>query len=154
MHEIDKRLEELGIVLEVGPKPIANYVSVQKAGDIWFFSGSGPFKDGKPAIFGRLGDDMTVEEGYAAARLTGINMLAIMKREFDGDWDKLEQVVKVNGYVRCTDDFGQQPAVINGVSDLFVEVLGDKGRHARTAMGTNALPMDMPMEVEWIIKVK
>lgn len=154
MHEFDQKLAELGIELEAGPTPIANYVSVQKAGNIWFFSGSGPFKDGKPYIFGRLGDDMTVEEGYAAARLTGINMLAIMKRELGGDWDKLEQVVKVNGYVRCTDDFGQQPAVINGVSDLFVEVLGDKGRHARTAMGTNALPMDMPMEVEWIIKVK
>lgn len=97
---------------------------------------------------------MTVEDGYAASRLTAINMLAILKRELEGDWDKLEQIVKINGYVSSTNDFYNQPAVINGASDLLVEVLGDRGRHARTALGVNVLPFETPVEIEMIVKVK
>ena len=133
---------------------MANYVSVQKAGDIWFFSGAGPFENGKPAVFGRLGENMTTAEGYDAARLAAINLLAILKRELGGDWDRLEQIIKIQGFVNSTPDYFEQPAVINGVSDLFVEVLGDRGRHARTAVGTNVLPFRIPLEVEMIIKVK
>ena len=154
MSTVEKRLQELGIELVAAPDPIANYVSVQKAGDIWFFSGAGPFVDGKPTVVGRLGKSMTTEEGYQAARLAGINLLAILKRELGGDWDKLEQIVKVQGFVNSTDDYVEQPFVINGVSDLFVEVLGDRGRHARTALGTNALPLRIPLEVEMIVKVR
>lgn len=154
MHDIEKKLEELGIRLDAGPEPMANYVSVQKAGSLWFFSGAGPFKDGKPAVFGRLGENLTTEEGYQAARLAGINLLAILKRELCGDWDKLEQIVKLQGFVSSTIDFYEQPKVINGASDLLVEVLGDKGRHARTAVGTNVLPFKIPLEVEMIVKVK
>lgn len=154
MNVVDERLKELGIELTLAPSPMANYVSVQKAGDIWFFAGAGPFKDGKPAMFGRLGEDLTKEQGYEAARLTAINLLAILKRELGGDWDRLEQIVKLNGYVSSTSDFYEQPAVINGASDLLVEVLGDRGRHARTALGTNVLPFRTPVEIEMIIKVK
>ncbi|MGI6255037.1 MAG: RidA family protein [Acutalibacter sp.] len=154
MHEIEKKLEELGIKLDAGPEPMANYVSVQKAGNLWFFSGAGPFQDGKPAVCGRLGENLTTEEGYQAARLAGINLLAVLKRELCGDWDKLEQIVKLQGFVSSTIDFYEQPKVINGTSDLLVEVLGEKGRHARTAVGTNVLPFKIPLEVEMIVKVK
>lgn len=154
MNEVEKKLETLGIVLDAGPDPMANYVSVQKAGNIWFFSGAGPFKNGKPAVFGRLGENMTTEEGYQAARLAGINLLAILKRELGGNWDKLEQIVKLQGFVSSTSDYYEQPLVINGTSDLLVEALGDRGRHARTAVGTNVLPFRIPLEVEMIVKVK
>lgn len=133
---------------------MANYVSVQKAGGFWFFSGAGPFENGKPVVFGRLGENLTTKEGYDAARLAGINLLAVLKRELGGDWDKLEQIVKVQGFVNSTTDYFEQPLVINGVSDLFGEVLGDRGRHARTAVGTNVLPFRIPLEVEMIVKVK
>ncbi len=154
MHEIEKKLEELGITLDAGPEPMANYVSVQKAGTLWFFSGAGPFEGGKPAVFGRLGENMSAEEGYGAARLAGINLLAVLKRELGGDWDRLEQIVKLQGFVSSSPDFFEQPKVINGASDLFVEVLGDKGRHARTAVGTNVLPFRIPLEIEMIVKVR
>lgn len=154
MNSVDEKLQELGIELTLAPSPVANYVSVQKAGDIWFFSGAGPFKDGKPAMFGRLGEDLDKEAGYEAARLTAINMLAILKRELGGDWDRLEQIVKLNGYVSSTADFYEQPAVINGASDLLVAVLEDRGRHARTALGTNVLPFRTPVEIEMVVKVK
>ena len=154
MNEIEKNLENLGITLDAGPEPMANYVSVQKAGDIWLFSGAGPFENGKPAVFGRLGENMTTEEGYDAARLAGINLLAILKRELGGDWNRLEQIIKIQGFVHSASDYFEQPAVINGVSDLLVEVLGDRGRHARTAVGANVLPFLIPLEVEMIIKVK
>ena len=154
MNEVEKKLEALGIVLDAGPDPMANYVSVQKAGNIWFFSGAGPFKNGKPAVFGRLGENMTTEEGYQAARLAGINLLAILNRELGGNWDKLEQIVKLQGFVSSTPDYYEQPLVINGTSYLLVEALGDCGRHARTAVGTNVLPFRIPLEVEMIVKVK
>ncbi len=154
MNEIEKKLRELGITLDAGPEPMANYVSVQKAGSLWFFSGAGPFENGKPTVIGRLGENMTTEEGYQAARLAGINLLAVLKRELGGDWDKLEQIVKVQGFVNSTPDYYEQPKVINGASDLFVSVLGDRGCHARTAVGTNVLPFRIPLEVEMIVKVK
>lgn len=154
MNEVEKKLEELGITLDAGPEPMANYVSVQKAGSLWFFSGAGPFEYGKPVVFGRLGENLTTEEGYEAARLAGINLLAVLKRELGGDWDKLEQIVKIQGFVNSTTDYYEQPKVINGTSNLFGEVLGERGRHARTAVGTNVLPFRIPLEVEMIVKVR
>ena len=152
--DVEKKLKELKIELSAGPSPMANYVSVQKAGTLWFFSGAGPLKDGKATVTGRLGENLTTEQGYAAAREAGIVLLASLKRELNGDWERLEQIVKVQGFVSSTDDYYEQPKVINGVSDLFVEVLGDRGRHARTALGTNVLPFGLPLEVEMIVKVR
>lgn len=152
--KVEEKLKELGIELPSGPAPMANYVSVQKAGSLWFFSGAGPLKDGKATVKGRLGENLTTQEGYQAAREAGILLLASLKRELKGDWEKLEQIVKVQGFVASTDDYYEQPKVINGVSDLFAEVLGDRGRHARTALGTNVLPFELPLEVEMIVKVK
>lgn len=154
MDKVEQIIQRMGIDLAIGPEPMANYVSVQKAGNLWFFSGAGPFKDGKPAMFGRLGEDMTKEEGYDAARLAAVNLLAVMKREFEGDWGKLKQIVKLQGFVCSKDDFYEQPAVIDGASDLFVEIFGDRGKHARTAVGTNVIPFRLPLEIEMIIEVR
>lgn len=154
MDDVEKKLQELGIELVSAPDPMANYVSVQKAGGLWFFSGAGPFVNGKPSMFGRLGENLTTQQGYEAARLAGINLLAILKRELGGDWSRLKQIVKVQGFVNSTNDFMEQPQVINGVSDLFGQVLGERGRHARTAVAVNTLPFGIPVEVEMIAAVK
>lgn len=154
MNNVEQKLTELEIVLPEGPEPMANYVSIQKAGDIWFFSGAGPLKDGKATVIGRLGENLTTEEGYQAAREAGINLIASLKKALNGDWDKLEQIVKVQAFVSSTSDYFEQPKVINGVSDLFGEVFGERGRHARTAVGVNVLPFKIPVEVEMIVKVK
>lgn len=154
MYDVEKKLQELGIELVSAPDPMANYVSVQKAGGLWFFSGAGPFVNGKPSIFGRLGENLDTKQGYEAARLAGINLLAILKRELGGEWSKLRQIVKVQGFVSSTDSFMEQPLVINGVSDLFGEVLGERGRHARTAVAVNTLPFGIPVEVEMIAYVE
>lgn len=150
---IEKRLEELGIEIKEAVSPLANYVSVQRSGDLLFFSGAGPVRDGKATMVGRLGDTISVEQGYAAAREGAINLICALKG-YLGDLDRVEQIVKVLGFVNCTADFGAQPAVINGASDLFVEVFGEKGRHARSAVGTNALPLGIPVEVEIIVKIR
>jgi len=150
---IEKRLDELGIVLPEVVAPLANYVSWQQCGNLLFFSGTGPLSGGKPTLLGKLGDEVSIEQGYAAARDTAINMLAAIKKAV-GDLDNVEQIVKLLGFVRCTDDFTDQPAVMNGASDLFVAVFGDKGRHARSAIGTNALPMGIPVEIEMIVRIK
>lgn len=154
MYDVEKKLQELGIELVSAPDPMANYVSVQKAGGLWFFSGAGPFVNGKPSIFGRLGENLDTKQGYEAARLAGINLLAILKRELGGEWSKLRQIVKVQGFVSSTDSFMEQPQVINGVFDLFGEVLGERGRHARTAVAVNTLPFGIPVEVEMIAYVE
>ena len=154
MDDVEKKLQELGIELVSAPDPMANYVSVQKAGGLWFFSGAGPFVNGKPSMFGRLGENLTTQQGYEAARLAGINLLAILKRELGGDWSRLKQIVKVQGFVNSTNYFMEQPQVINGVSDLFGQVLGERGRHARTAVAVNTLPFGIPVEVEMIAAVE
>lgn len=151
--KIEKRLSELGIEIKEAVAPLANYVSVQQSGDLLFLSGAGPLRDGKPTMTGCLGGGVTIEQGYAAAREGAVNLLCALKG-YLGDLDRVEQIVKLLGFVNCTPDFGQQPAVINGASDLFVEVFGDKGRHARSAVGTCALPMGIPVEIELIVRVK
>lgn len=150
---IEKRLAELGIEIQEAVSPLANYVGVQRCGDLLFFSGAGPVRGGKATMAGRLGENISIEQGYAAAREGAVNLICAMKG-YLGDLDRVEQIVKVLGFVNCTADFGAQPAVINGASDLFVEVFGDKGRHARSAVGTNALPLGIPVEVEIIVKIK
>ena len=155
MADIEARLEELGITLpSQPPPPIANYVPGVRVGNLIFLSGLGPANraDGT-APSGKVGRDLTTEEGYEAARLTGINILARMKSEAGG-LDNVKRVVKLLGMVNCDPEFNQQPAVVNGCSDLFVEVFGDAGRHARSAVGMASLPNDIPVEIEVIIEVE
>ena len=150
---IATRLAELGVTLPDAPAPAANYVPALRAGDLLFVSGqisTGP--DGM--IVGKLGHDMDVEAGAAAARACAISLLAQVRAACDGDIDRLEQVVKLTGFVNSTPDFGDQPKVINGASDFLVEVLGDKGRHTRSAVSAAALPFGVAVEIEGIFRVR
>ena len=148
----EKKLKDLGITLPTPPQPIANYVRAVKVGNLLFVSGHGPYPDGKMKTSGKVGKELTVEEGYQVARNVGLNCLASVKAAV-GDLDKVKRVVKLLGMVHCTEDFKEQPKVINGCSDLLVEIFGEIGRHARSAVGMQALPNGIPVEIEMILEV-
>ncbi len=152
-QNIDKKLAALGIELPKTPKPLANYVNAVRVGNVIYLSGKGPRKADGTFITGKVGRDMTVEEAQKAARLTAINQLAALK-EFIGNLDKVKRIVKVFGMVNCTTDFTRQPTVINGFSDVMVEVFGEKGRHARSAVGMGSLPANIPVEIEMIVEIE
>ena len=153
MGEIDTRLKELGIDLPASAAPIANYVPAVKTGNLLYLSGVGPAnKSDGTQYLGKVGSNLSIEEGYDAARLTGVNLLARLKSELR-DFDKVIRVVKLLGMVNSDPDFDQHPSIINGCSDLLVEVFGDKGRHARSAVGMSGLPNNIPVEIEMIVEV-
>jgi len=149
----EQRLKELGIELAKPTSPIANFVNVVRTGNLLYLAGSGPGRPGQPLPSGKVGRDFTVEQAYQHARATGLNLMAVMKAEL-GDLDKVKRIVKVLGMVNAIPEFGQQPEVINGCSDLFVEVFGDRGRHARSAVGMGSLPRGIPVEIEVIVEVE
>ncbi len=151
--DFDKKLKELNIQLIKPTAPIANYVKAVRTGNLLFLSGHGPSKADGTNIQGKVGSDLTIEEGYAAARQTGISILSTIKNEI-GDLNKVKRIVKVLGMVNCTSDFTDQPKVINGFSDLMVEVFGEKGKHARSAVGMNALPSNITVEIEIVIELE
>lgn len=153
MATIENRLQELGITLPDAPTPIANYVSVQQAGDLVFLSGAGGILNGKPIYTGKVGAEVTLLQAQEASRIAGINLIAGLKK-YLGDLDRVEQIIKLLGFVASTTDFYEQPAVINGCSDLLVEVFGEKGKHARSAVAAPVLPMNIPVEIELIAKVR
>ncbi len=148
----EARLEELGIDLPQVPKPVANYVRSVRVGNLLFLAGHGTQKDGKMTFIGKVGRDLTVEEGAQAARLVGLNLLA-STHEALGSLDRVKRIVKVLGMVNSADGFGDQPKVMNGFSDLMVEVFGDAGRHARSAVGMAELPFGIAVEIEMIVEV-
>lgn len=149
----EDRLKELGIELPESPAPIANYVPAVRTGNLLYLSGVGPAAPAEgPAPTGKLGADLSIEQGYEAARLVGINLIARLKSEL-GDLGRVNRVIKLLSMVNSAPDFDQQPAVANGCSDLLVEVFGDKGRHARSAVGMAALPGNIPVEIEMIVEV-
>jgi enamine deaminase RidA (YjgF/YER057c/UK114 family) len=149
----EQRLQHLGLELPAVTAPLANYVPFRIAGQMLYVSGQGPrLPDGSYTI-GRLGRDATVEEGYAAARLTGLHLLAVAKQAL-GELSRVEAVIKLLGMVNAEPDFGDQPKVINGCSDLLVEVFGEAGRHARSAVGMGSLPNRMSVEIEAIFLIR
>jgi enamine deaminase RidA (YjgF/YER057c/UK114 family) len=154
MGLIDKRLAELGIVLPTPAKPIANYVPWVRTGNLVYISGQGAMKDGKLEYTGRVGDTLSIDDAIASARLTAINIIAHVRDACGGDLDRVKRVVKLLGLVNCTPAFGDHPIVINGASDLMVEVFGDKGRHARSAVGAPSLPFGLSVEVEAIVEIE
>ena len=148
----DARVKELGLELPDAQQPVANYVTAVQTGDLLFLSGHGPVRaDGTP-VLGKVGRDLDLVAGVEAARLTGLLMLATMRAEL-GSLDRVTRVVKVLGMVNCAPGFNDTPTVVNGCSDLLVEVLGDAGRHARSAIGVAELPFDLAIEIEAVVEV-
>jgi enamine deaminase RidA (YjgF/YER057c/UK114 family) len=154
MGKIDQRLAELGITLPVAAKPVANYVPWSRTGNLIFISGQGPIADGKITLQGCLGDTLSLEDGVKSARLCAINVVAQLKDACDGDLDRVKRVVKLVGFVNATPTFTDHPKVINGASDLMVEIFGDKGRHARSAVASPSLPFGISTEVEAIVEIE
>jgi enamine deaminase RidA (YjgF/YER057c/UK114 family) len=151
---IEGRLAELGIEVPEAAAPVANYVGWVKSGNLVFVSGQVTLKDGQFLYIGKLGGGMSLEEGQAAARLCGVNIIAQLKAACDGDLDRVKRIVRLGGFVNSTPDFTDQPKVINGCSDLMVEVFGDKGRHARAAVSASSLPLGVAVEVDAIAEIE
>jgi enamine deaminase RidA (YjgF/YER057c/UK114 family) len=149
----ESRLKELGIVLPSLGTPVANYLPYRLAGNVLYLAGQGPRDDSGKQLTGKLGKDISVEEGYRRARLVGLGLLAAM-RDALGSLDRVDYIVKLLGMVNAGPDFNDSPKVINGCSDLFVEVFGDAGRHARSAVGNVMLPNQISVEIEGIVAVK
>ncbi len=149
----EKKFKEMGLELPPAAKPVANYIPAVRTGNLVFLSGHGPLRKDGTLITGKVGADLGIDEGYDAARQVVLGLLGSLKAEI-GDLDKVVRVVKLLGMVNCTPDFTDQPRVINGASDLLVEVFGDRGRHARSAVGMNALPMNIAVEIEMIVEVE
>ena len=150
---VNDRLKELGITLPPVPEPMGNYVDAVRTGNLLFLSGKGPRKAEGGAATGKLGKDVTVEQGYQDARSVGLLLLSVMQKQL-GDLDRVKRIVKLLGMVNAVPEFGDQPKVINGCSDLLVEVFGEKGRHARSAVGMGSLPSQITVEIEAIVEVE
>jgi enamine deaminase RidA (YjgF/YER057c/UK114 family) len=151
--DFDKKLKELGIELFPPTKPMANYVKAVRVGNLLYLAGHGPTRADNSNITGKVGKDLTLEQGIAAAKQTGIAILSTLKGEL-GDLNKVKRIVKVLGMVNCTEDFVDQPKVMNGFSDLMVAVFGEKGKHARSAVGMYALPSNIAVEIEIIVEIE
>jgi enamine deaminase RidA (YjgF/YER057c/UK114 family) len=148
----EESLTQLGLTLPSPPKPVATYVPAVRVGDLLFLSGVLPMANGALTVTGKLGKDLTVEQGYEAARVAVLNSLAIVRQQI-GSLDRVKKLVRMVGYVASAEGFTQQPAVINGASDLLVKVFGEAGRHARVALGAAELPLNAPVELELIVEV-
>lgn len=151
--KVEQRLKELGIELPASTAPMANYVNAVQTGKLIFLAGKGPRKADGSYITGKVGIDLSIEEGYQAARLVGLHQLAALK-EAVGNLDRVKRVVKVLGMVQAGPDFTDHPKVINGFSDLMVEVFGEKGKHARSAVGMVSLPSGIAVEIELIVEIE
>lgn len=149
----EEKLKSNGLVLPPVSKPIANYVKFVRTGNLIFLAGHGPTKADGTNITGKVGKDLTIEQGYEAAKITALSLIATLK-DAVGDLSKIKRIVKVNGYVNCLPDFTDQPKVINGCSDLLVLIFGEKGKHARAAMGMVALPSNIAVEIEIVVEVE
>src|SRR5688572_3478387 len=152
MGHVEEKLAELGLQLPTPPPPVANYVRAVTVGNLVFLSGHGPSRDGKLVYVGKVGADLDVKTGYDAAQLVMLNCLSSLKEEI-GELDRVKRVVKLLGMVNAAPDFGEQPEVINGASDLLTQLFGDRGRHARSAVGMSSLPRGIAVEIEMIVEI-
>ena len=154
MSAIDARLNELGLTLPQAAAPAANYVPYVQSGNLVFVSGQITLENGDLKFVGRVGEDFTTEQAYEAAKLCGLNLIAQVKAACGGDLDRVTRVVRLGGFVNCTQGFTDQPKVINGASDLMAEVFGEAGLHARAAVGVNTLPLGVAVEVDGVFEIK
>jgi len=152
-YDPEAKLRDLGIKLSSPPAPVANYVNAVRTGNLIFMAGKGPRQSNGENITGKLGADLDIKQGYEAARITAINQLSVLKAEL-GNLNKVKRIVKVLGMVNATPEFTDHPKVINGYSDLMVEVFGEKGKHARAAIGMGSLPGNIAVEIEMIVEVE
>lgn len=154
-NKVEQRLAELGLVLPTATAAVANYIPFASHGNVIIISGQLPMRDGQVHYKGKVGIDLSLAEGQDAARLCGLNILTQLKAACNGDLDRVEKCLRLGGFVNCGPDFTDQPKVINGASDLMVEVFGPEiGRHARAAVGTNSLPLGAAVEVEAMFRLK
>jgi enamine deaminase RidA (YjgF/YER057c/UK114 family) len=149
----EQKIKELGLQIPEPPEPVAAYVPAVKVGDFIYTSGQIPFVNGKLKFKGKVGEDLTEQEGYEAAKVCALNCLSVIKGQV-GTLDNIERIVKVTGYVNSGQGFQMQPQVINGASELLGEIFGENGQHARAAVGVSELPIDAPVEIEMIVKIK
>ena len=154
MGKISEKLRELGLELPAAAKPVANYVPWVKSGSLIFVAGQIPVVAGKPQFAGQVGGTISLDDGTKAARLCAINILSQLNDACGGDLDRVARIVKLVGFVNCATGFTDIPKVVNGASDLMVEVFGEAGRHARSAVGASSLPLGVPVEVEAIVEIK
>ena len=154
MHLFDENIKNLGLNIPDLPKALANYVPYKIIGKTIYIAGQAPVQNGELIYKGKVGADISIEEGIEAAKLCVINIIAALKTGLEGDWDKLDSFVKLTGFVNCQDNFTDQPKIINGASDMLVEIFGDQGRHARVAVGSNALPLGIAVEIDAIVQLK
>ncbi len=150
---VEDKIKELGLQLPEAPKPLAAYVSAVKVDNLVFTSGQLPIENGVLKIKGKIGSQLNEEEGIKAAEICTLNCLSVIK-DVIGSLDKIEQVVKLTAFVNCADYFTSQPKIANGASELLVKIFGDNGKHARSAVGVSELPLDAPVEIEMLVKVK
>jgi len=150
---IEKKIEEIGYILPEAPKPVASYIPFRKTGNLVYISGQDCRVNGKLKYEGKVGSDVTEEQAYDAARITAINLLAILKSAI-GDLDKVTKIVNLHGFVNSAPGFVRQPMVINGASEFLVELFGEKGKHSRCALSANELPFNTPVEIEMIVEVE
>jgi enamine deaminase RidA (YjgF/YER057c/UK114 family) len=150
--DIENKIKTMGMILLPAVKPVANYVPAVKSGNLVFLSGHGPVRSDGKLVTGKVGLDLTMDEGYKAARMAVMALLSSLKAEIQ-DLDRVKRIVKVFGMVNCQPDFHDHPRVINGASDLLVDLFGDRGKHARSAVGMTALPLDMAVEIEMIVEI-
>ena len=151
--KIEEKINEMGIKIPEAAKPLHSYVPFRRVGNLIYISGQDCSVNGKLKYEGKVGRDITEKEAYEAAKITAINLLAILKSAI-GDLDKVVKIINLHGYVNSADGFVRQPMVINGASDLLLEIFGEKGKHSRCALSTNELPFDTPVEIEMIVEVK
>lgn len=154
MYSFEENIMQLGIKIPDMPAPLANYVPYKVSDNVVYVSGQGPVLNGDLMYKGKVNEDISIEDGIKAAELCCINIIAALKKSINGDWNRLDSFLKLGGFVNCKDDFYDQPKIINGASDLLVKIFGDQGRHARFAVGSNALPMNISVEIDAIIKIK
>ena len=154
MHLFDENIKNLGLNIPDLPKALANYVPYKLIGKTIYISGQAPVQNGELIYKGKVGSDISIEDGVEAAKLCVINIIAAVKTGLEGDWDKLDSFVKLTGFVNCQDNFTDQPKIINGASDMLVEIFGAQGRHARVAVGSNALPLGIAVEIDAIVQLK
>ena len=150
----EENIKQLGIEIPDIPAALANYVPFKVSDSIVYVSGQAPVKNGKLIYKGKVGKDISIDEGIKAAELCCVNIIAALKKSINGDWNRLETFLKLGGFVNCNNDFYDQPKIINGASDLLVNIFGEQGKHARFAVGSNSLPMNISVEIDAIIKIK